>query len=548
MKFISIISILLSLMFVSCRNGDAKQEKKANINSLQLPNEQYGELFEDILSNDGLFGSGKLFNDSKDFLDATPKYPMEVILKKYRSTEKTKDLQKIRSFILNNFELVDTYKDEFSSTGNINEHIQMLWQHLKREPNERNYGTLIPLNKSYIVPGGRFREIYYWDSYFTMLGLIVDDKLDLAQNMIDNFADLIERVGFIPNGNRKYYLSRSQPPYFSFMIEALANAVKDDSLYIKYLPSLEKEYNFWMNGSTEVSAKHRASKHVVMMKDGELLNRYYDELNIPRFEMYRKDKETAKKLSQQDLSLQSSIVYRDLRSAAESGWDFSSRWFRNGKDLHTIHTTEIVPVDLNCLIYHLELILSRMYDIKGDVYKSQQYTKCATDRAVAINKYCYDEVEGFYKDYYWVHNCTSPNLSLAGVYPLFVKIADKSQASAVCSKVEKIFLKKGGVVTTPVFTNEQWDAPNGWAPLQWVTYSGLKNYNHLDVANTIRLRWMGLCENVYNNTHKLLEKYNVVELTDTGGGEYPNQDGFGWTNGVYRAFCNEGSFIENNKK
>lgn len=252
---------------------------------------------------------------------------------------------------------------------------------LERETSSRNYcllatskertnGTLIPLNKSYIVPGGRFREIYYWDSYFTMLGLIVDDKLDLAQNMIDNFADLIEHVGFIPNGNRKYYLSRSQPPYFSFMIEALANAVKDDFLYIKYLPSLEKEYNFWMNGSTEVSAKHRASKHVVMMKDGELLNRYYDELNIPRFEMYRKDKETAKKLSQQDLSLQSSIVYRY-------------------------------------------------------VYKSQQYKK------------------------------------------------------------------------------------------------------YLEVANTIRLRWMGLCENVYNNTYKLLEKYHVVELTDTGGGEYPNQDGFG---------------------
>ncbi|QZT36080.1 trehalase [Halosquirtibacter xylanolyticus] len=539
MKYIKISTVILSFLLIACAGGKKNANDTAMMsNTMTYPNQQYGDLFEDVLSNDDLFGAGKLFNDSKDFLDAIPKYPLSQILEEYHSLDNKKDINVIKPFLLNHFTLADAYKESFHVAGNINEHIKALWGHLKRNPNAVNYGTLIPLNKSYIVPGGRFREIYYWDSYFTMLGLIVDNQIGLAKNMTDNFSDLIDRVGFIPNGNRKYYLSRSQPPFYSFMIESLAQATSD-STYLKYLPSLEKEYAFWMEGEGQLNANHRSEKHVIMMKDGEHLNRYYDRLNIPRFEMYRKDKKTAKRLAQEGLSLQSSIVYRDLRSAAESGWDFSSRWFRNGKDLHTIHTTEIVPVDLNSLLYHLELVLSRMYKLKNDVYHHQQYLNLAQKRAEAINKYCYDQEDGYYKDYYWIDNTRSPQISLAGVYPLFVGIASKDQAAKVADKVDKVFLKKGGVVTTPVFTNEQWDAPNGWAPLQWITYRAMKDYGHEDISNAIRDRWMSLCENVYVNTHKLLEKYNVVELTDTGGGEYPNQDGFGWTNGVYRAFYNE---------
>jgi alpha,alpha-trehalase len=173
-------------------------------------------------------------------------------------------------------------------------HIKNLWGALRREPDKKIEGSsLLPLPHPYIVPGGRFREIYYWDSYFTMLGLKESGQVDMIENMIKNFAYLIETYGHIPNGNRSYYIGRSQPPFFAAMVQLLA-AIKGDKVYVSFLPALAREYTFWMNGSSTLKTG-QAYRRVVKLKDGSILNRYWDDSNVPRQESWREDFETAKK-------------------------------------------------------------------------------------------------------------------------------------------------------------------------------------------------------------------------------------------------------------
>lgn len=323
-----------------------------------------------------------------------------------------------------------------------------------------------------------------------------------------------------PNGNRNYYLSRSQPPFFALMVDLLAE-IKGKQVYAAYLPELEKEYAYWMDRSAP-------TKHVVQMPDGSVLNRYYDQLNIPRQESYKEDVLITKEKGADNPEL-----YRDVRSAAESGWDFSSRWLSDGVQLKTMQTTKIVPVDLNCLLYHLEITLAKSYAIKHDRTKEAFYKTLAQKRAVSIQKYFWSPQQAWYADYNSKTKQQSPMISLAGMYPLFFKLADQQQAKLAEATLLHKFLKPGGLTTTLANTHQQWDAPNGWAPLQWISITGLENYGQHEEARDIATRWVTLNTRVYQNTGKLMEKYNVVDLQlKAGGGEYASQDGFGWTNGV----------------
>ena len=199
----------------------------------------------------------------------------------------------------------------------------------------------------------------------------------------------------------------------------------------------------------------------------------------------------------------------------------------------SIHTTEIIPVDLNALLFHLELTLAKAYEIDGDTLQADVYNQKAEARKMALLKYCWNESMGFFLDYDFVARDFTQTPSLAGMFPLYFNMASPVQADSVASKIEKDFLKDGGVQSTLVETGQQWDAPNGWAPLQWITIQGLRNYKHNDLADKIKRRWVDLNEKVYKSTGKMVEKYNVVDISlEAGGGEYPLQDGFGWTNGV----------------
>ena len=206
----------------------------------------------------------------------------------------------------------------------------------------------------------------------------------MIENMVKNFAFLIDRYGHIPNGSRSYYISRSQPPFFALMVELLAG-IKGDSVYKQFLPQLEKEYGFWMLGSTKIKAG-QSSARVMKLNDGSILNRYWDDNATPRQESYREDIETAEKSGRNKAEM-----YRHLRAGAESGIDFSSRWFKDEKKITTIQTTDLIPVDLNCLLYKLEQVISRAKLISRDEIFSNEFRKKAEARRKAIDKYCWNK-------------------------------------------------------------------------------------------------------------------------------------------------------------
>jgi alpha,alpha-trehalase len=338
--------------------------------------------------------------------------------------------------------------------------------------------------------------------------------------MVKNFDWLIANHGFIPNGNRTYYLSRSQPPFFSLMVELLAG-IEGDDVYKAHLPALRAEHAYWMDETA-------ATEHVVRMPDGGVLNRYYDRLDIPRQESWREDVNVAEKSKRAPEDM-----YRQLRSAAESGWDFSSRWFADGKSLATIRTTELIPVDLNCLLHHLEITIAKASRAAGDEAAAKDFEAKAAARKEAIERYCWSAKDRWYVDYDMASGKPGGELTLAGVAPLFFQLAPQDRAGAIAKTIHARFLRPGGVVTTLKNTGQQWDAPNGWAPLQWMTIQGLRNYRQDDLASDIAKRWISLNVKVYRTTGRLMEKYDVIDMTrESGGGEYPSQDGFGWTNGV----------------
>ncbi len=502
------------------------------------PDKIYGQLFTAVQM-------AQIFPDGKTFVDCVPKRDPKDIVADYLKVKNNPAVRfSLKLFVDNNFTQPSAKRVVINdmSEKDVSQHIKKLWSTLKRDADKNIDGSsLLPLPSSYIVPGGRFREIYYWDSYFTMLGLKESGETQVMENMINNFSYLINTYGHIPNGNCSYYLSRSQPPFFSMMVDLLAT-VKGDEVYKTYLPALQKEYNYWMD-------KTAKTKHNVKMPDGSTLSRYYDRDDVPRQESYKQDVDAATKndfskavsaeawmKDESKFSKEQKTMFRNLRSGAESGWDFSSRWFADEKNIASIQTTNIIPVDLNCLLYNMEKVLAKSYALKNDVSNENNFYKKAAARKAAILKYCWNEKQNFFCDYNIVSKKKNNIITAAGMFPLFTNIASKEQATATTETFKNNLLKPGGVATTNNNTGQQWDAPNGWAPLQWVAVKGLINYGENELAKDAASRWISVNDKVYAATGKMMEKYNVEDITkEAGGGEYPGQDGFGWTNGVYLA-------------
>jgi len=488
------------------------------------PDKIYGELFNEVQMQ-------KVFPDGKTFVDCTPKRKPVDIMYDY-------GLQKgpsfnLKKFVEDNFELPQNPVNNFKSdtAEDIVAHIKRLWAVLRRNPDKVVEGSsLLPLLYPYIVPGGRFREVYYWDSYFTMLGLKESGEIEMIDNMVKNFAYIIDTYGHIPNGSRTYYLGRSQPPFFAAMVALLASA-KGDSIYQQFLPELEKEYQFWMDGAEKIKPG-QVYRRVVKLKDGGVLNRYFDDSQVPRQESWREDILTAEKSGRNKIEM-----YQHLRASAESGIDFSSRWFADRKNITTIETTDIIPVDLNALMYNLETVIAKAKLISGDEAGSKDFRAKALTRSQYIDKYFWNKNLSFYTDFNLKTQKQNNDITPAGLYP-FCFINEKPDYMSFLGKqvagvVRQKLLKPGGFVSSEFNTGEQWDAPNGWAPLEWMMIWGLDRCGQKELAAEGAMRWLKLNIKVYKQTGKLMEKYNVVDIDkEAGGGEYPGQDGFGWTNGV----------------
>lgn len=493
------------------------------------PAERYGELFVAVQRS-------AVFADSKTFPDCVPELPPEIILERYRAQCAAPDFS-LPDFVSEHFSLQAVPSSEYVSDpdNSLVEHIDGLWPVLTREPREhRPFSSLLPLPYPYVVPGGRFGELYYWDSYFTMLGLEASGRHDLVRAMTDNFAYLIDTYGHIPNGTRSYYLSRSQPPVFALMTTLFAAGKPEAAL--SYLPRLRREHAFWMHGAETLPAGC-AHRRVVRLPDGCLLNRYWDDHAHPREEAYAEDTETAKRSARP-----CHVVFRDLRAAAESGWDFSSRWLDDLDSLSSIRTTALLPVDLNALLWHAEQHIATLCDTSGDSAGAAHYRALAEARQRAMERYLWDEQAGTWTDFDWHRGVPRQMLTAAIAMPMFVGLGDRERAARVATAIETRLLVAGGIATTEMLSAQQWDQPNGWAPLQWIAIEGLRRHGFHTLADTIARRWLATVENLYTREGKLVEKYMLQHghpAQGGDGGEYPLQDGFGWTNGVVRALLRQ---------
>ena len=476
----------------------------------------------------------RVYADSKTLVDCVPRGDPEEILEAYRARCDDEGFN-LTDFVRANFDPPEVHTSHYKSPPgqSLRAHIDSLWDVLTRQPRQHPpNASILPLPNEYVVPGGRFAELYYWDSYFTMLGLAESGRHDLLASMAKNFAYLIDTYGHVPNGNRTYYLSRSQPPVFVLMVELFES--HGVCRAIEYLPRLRKEYNYWMAGAEEMRPGDTRGC-CVCLDDGSILNRYWDERDTPREESYREDVLTARRSSRP-----AHHVYRELRAGAASGWDFSSRWCV-GTDLSTIRTTSILPVDLNCLLYKLERQICLLNYAVGKRQQAEKFRQRAQLRKQAIDRLLWNDKAGAFFDYDWERDVPREALNSATATPLFVGLASREQAQRTAQALRDRLLCPGGLGTSEQDSGQQWDQPNGWAPLQWMAICGLRNYD-ID-ATDIACRWLRTVGALYKKESKLVEKYVIThdgeDAEGGGGGEYPLQDGFGWTNGVTRRLLHE---------
>ncbi|XP_077985420.1 trehalase-like isoform X2 [Glandiceps talaboti] len=407
--------------------------------------------------------------------------------------------------------------------------LHALWKQLGRQikedvKNNQDQYSLIYVDQPFIVPGGRFREFYYWDSYWVINGLLISEMYTTVKGMLDNFVQFVNEIGFVPNGGRIYYTRRSQPALLIPMVGRYLDATDNFDYVSTILPALEKEYQFWMDNRTVTIDTHT-------------LNQYNVWMGMPRPESYREDIETASGVTDPD---EKAKLYSHIASAAESGWDFSSRWFE-GKTLDTIRTTDIVPVDLNSMLCMSERILSELFEREGDTGKAQYYSDALDRRREALKNVLWDETKGAWFDYDLTTSALrTENFYLASVAPLWAGCYDnssKEQKILDYLKDEDVLNYYCGVPTSTTESGEQWDYPNAWPPLQEMIITGLAQSSlpeAKELALTLAQSWTYCNWKTYEDSENdyMYEKYDVNNGAPGGGGEYDVQLGFGWTNGV----------------
>ncbi len=531
---------MLLLVVLSCKTDvDQQSQKEKSVStSLQIdsfvlyppPSQLYGHLFTQIQQSNS-------DHQSLNFLDCVPRFPLQEIQSKIESLSNNASIEDLQNFINTNFNCVKSPHQEFVSDPkmDINDHIRLIWPLLEKNPLPPQVGSSwIPIPHNYVSSNGSNTELNYFQSYFILEGLVVDGKWDLIRHIVDNLAYMIEQIGHIPGTNRTYSVSRSHPPFFALMVSIVHEHLGDEIL-LKYYPVLQKEYEYWMDGIADIQNPQEGYRRVVKMIDFNFLNRYWDDENTPRDEAYEEDYQLAQQRDDPD------NFYRNLRAACESGWNFSSRWIlHGGTNIQDLVTTDIIPVDLNCLLYHLEDLLEQGAALNNHDEMVTFYRTRKNYRKEQIIDKCWDPVAGIFTDYNWKLNRKTAVVSGASLYPLFLGVADQTRANRMAEFVEKFMLQPGGIATTLTYSGLEWDTPYGWAPVQWVAVQGLRKYGFDTLADDIKDRWLRVNRNIFRNTGKMFDKYNISDITSsTPSSGYAFNDGYGWTNSIFLALDEE---------
>ncbi|TVU31968.1 hypothetical protein EJB05_23684 [Eragrostis curvula] len=414
--------------------------------------------------------------------------------------------------------------------------------------------TLLPLPGAVVIPGARFREVYYWDTYWVIRGLLVSKMYDTAKEVTLNLVYLVEKYGFVLNGARSYYTNRSEPPLLSSMILDIYKATGDLDFVRRTFSSLLKEHRFWMSEVHNV---------VIMDKHGQVHNlcRYQAMWNKPRPESATIDVHLASKLTS---AAAKEKLYHQVASTAESGCDFSSRWMRNSPDMTTLATTFIIPVDLNTFIFKMERDIAFFAKLIGENATSDKFLEASKARHIAIDSILWNSEMEQWLDYWiptdgnsegvyqWKPDSHNRNIFASNFIPLWlnahnsepVQFADEAKSVRVMRSLQRSgLLRAAGIATSLSNTSQQWDFPNGWPPVQHLIAEGLLNSGSEEAkkfAEDIATRWVRTNYVAYKSTDAMHEKYDVEICGKSGGGgEYSRQTGFGWSNGVVLSFLEE---------
>ncbi|MFA5503842.1 MAG: trehalase family glycosidase [Vulcanimicrobiota bacterium] len=408
---------------------------------------------------------------------------------------------------------------------------------------------LLYLPHPYVVPGGRFNEMYGWDSYFINLGLLESGRVEQARLMVENHLYQVRHYGRVLNANRTYYLTRSQPPFLATMVADVYDRTGDVEWVERALPALIATYRFWtsephLTPQTGLSRYYDlgegAAPEVLESEKDESGHTHYDRIRSD-FKQYARWSETEQmeKLGY-PLSLYydsaadelTPLFYKGDRSMRESGYDPSDRFGRFNIDV--IHYN---PVDLNSLLYLYELDMGRLFSQMRRPGPAADWFALAAERKQRMQRYLWDEESGLFLDYNFRTESRRDYPFATTYFPLWTGWSTPGQAAAVAANRE-LFLKPGGIVTSTHRSGNQWDSPFGWAPLQMVAAEGLAGYGYARQAAEIAQAFLSLVEQEYQKSGTIVEKYDVVNRTSnvSEGIEYgysSNEIGFGWTNAVY---------------
>ncbi len=365
-------------------------------------------------------------------------------------------------------------------------YVENYWGRLLRH-NEKDNGVFIGLPNPYIAPDTKkFTEMFYWDSYFTILGLLAGGRAALAKGIVDNCVYMADKYGIVPNASRKDYLNRSQPPYLTSMIREIYGVFRDDAWLKKAFTAAKKEY-----------AKTWTSRPRLV---GMELSKFHGERGS------------------------------HFLAEKESGWDFTSRFDNRAND--------ICPIDLNCCLYKYESDFTLFSRILGNAAEADRWMDRSIKRKYAVNARMWNQSAGLFYDYDLVNGRQMSNNTLAAYSAMWSGLASNEQAKLMAKNLKR-FEYAGGLATCENdsgMRDKQWNYPIGWAPLQWITVSGLRNYRFREDAQRITAKWLNTCAKVLEKTGKMWEKYNVVNAgIGMNDPRYGNMHGFGWTNGVFIA-------------
>jgi alpha,alpha-trehalase len=402
---------------------------------------------------------------------------------------------------------------------------------------------LLYLPHPYVVPGGRFNEMYGWDSYFIQVGLLADGETDKARDMAENFLYEIEHYGTILNANRTYYLTRSQPPFLTEMILGVFEQTHDKEWLARTRPAIEAYYRFWTTephlipetGLSRYYDSGDGPAQEVLSDEKDAQGRtHYDRIR----EYYRDHPDAAK--GDYDLDRYydrandrlTPLFYKGDRSMRESGFDPSNRF-----GLFNVDITHYAPVCLNTLLFRMEMEAARIEDTLGAADKAAEWRRRAEARHAAVDRYLWDEASGLYLDYNFETKTRRKYEFATTFYPLWAGLASKDQAARVRANL-KLFEAPGGLLTSTRVTGNQWDAPYGWAPLQMIPLDGLRRYGYVEDADRVSRKFLSMVVEDFEEHGAIVEKYDVQRRrSDVAAGikfgYSANQVGFGWTNAAF---------------